>query len=91
MCSAPRARVSKGKVVDYQDSMNQNLSPKKRSEFAKKANAAYEKRHPNEEYKMAYKNEKKNQKTKSLVHKIEIILVLIVFIAIAVRVIFISE
>ncbi|MBQ4834984.1 MULTISPECIES: hypothetical protein [Pseudoalteromonas] len=91
MCSAPKARAAKGKVVDYHDSMNQNLSPEKRSAFAKKANAAYEKRHPNEEFKMPFKDQKKHKKTKSLVHRVEVILLLIVFAAIAIRVIFLSE
>ncbi|MCF6439555.1 hypothetical protein L1077_08960 [Pseudoalteromonas luteoviolacea] len=91
MCSAPKARVAKGKVVDYQDSMNQSLSPKKRAEFAKKANAAYEKRHPNEDLKVTSKEQKKSRKTKSIVHKIEVILVIVVFVAIAIRVLFLSE
>ncbi|TQF67534.1 hypothetical protein [Pseudoalteromonas luteoviolacea] len=92
MCAAPRARQpSRGKPVDYQSAMNETLSAEKRTVFAKKANAAYERRHPNEENEMPFKKNKEEKKTKAIVHRIELILLLIVIAAIGIRVLFMTD
>ncbi|KZN57434.1 hypothetical protein JL49_10100 [Pseudoalteromonas luteoviolacea] len=92
MCSAPRVRQpSRGKPMDYQSSMNETLSAEKRTAFAKKANAAYERRHPNEEYEVSSKKNKTEKKTKAIVHRVELILLIVVIAAIGIRVLFMTD
>ncbi|MCF2856128.1 hypothetical protein L1286_01465 [Pseudoalteromonas sp. SMS1] len=92
MCAAPRARQpSRGKPLDYQSSINETLSAEKRTAFAKKANAAYERRHPNEDNDMPLKKNKEDKKAKAIVHRIELILLLVVIAAIGIRVLFMTD